>query len=50
VKDKDLEVLLKGKSLTLSTPKGRKLKARLLEPKAVLTAWERQAFGTCSLV
>lgn len=30
-KDKDVEFVLKGKSLTLRTPKGRKLKARLVE-------------------
>ena len=32
-KDKDVEFVLKGKSLTLKTPKGRKLKARLVEQK-----------------
>jgi len=32
-KDKDVEFVLKGKSLTLSTPKGRKLKAHLVEQK-----------------
>ena len=32
-KDKDVEFVLKGKSLTLRTPKGRKLKARLVEQK-----------------
>ncbi len=32
-KDKDVEVVLKGKSLTLRTPKGRKLKAHLVEQK-----------------
>ena len=32
-KDKDVEFVLKGKSLTLRTPKGRKLKAHLLEEK-----------------
>jgi hypothetical protein len=32
-KDKDVEIVLKGKSLTLRTPKGRKLKARLVEQK-----------------
>jgi len=32
-KDKDVEIVLKGKSLTLRTPKGRKLKARLVELK-----------------
>jgi hypothetical protein len=29
-KDKDVEIVLKGKSLTLRTPKGRKLKAWLV--------------------
>jgi hypothetical protein len=32
-KDKDVEFALKGKSLTLRTPKGRKLKAHLVEEK-----------------
>jgi hypothetical protein len=32
-KDKDVEFVLKGKRLTLRTPKGRKLKARLVEQK-----------------
>jgi hypothetical protein len=32
-KDKDVEFVLKGKSLTLRTPKGRNLKARLVELK-----------------
>ena len=32
-KDKDVEFVLKGKSLTLRTPKGRKLKAHLVEQK-----------------
>jgi len=32
-KDKDVEIVLKGKSLTLRTPKGRKLTARLVEQK-----------------
>jgi hypothetical protein len=32
-KDKNVEVVLKGKSLTLRTPKGRKLKAHLVEQK-----------------
>jgi hypothetical protein len=32
-KDKDVEVVLKGKSLTLRTPKGRKLKAHLVKQK-----------------
>ncbi len=32
-KDKDVEFVLKGKSLTLRTPGGRKLKARLVELK-----------------
>ncbi len=32
-KDKDVGVVLKGKSLTLKTPKGRKFKARLVEQK-----------------
>lgn len=32
-KDKDVEFVLKGKSITLRTPKGRKLKARLVEQK-----------------
>jgi len=32
-KDKDVGVVLKGKSLTLRTPKGRKFKARLVEQK-----------------
>jgi hypothetical protein len=32
-KDKDVEFVLKGKSLTLRTPKGRKFKARLVEQK-----------------
>jgi hypothetical protein len=32
-KDKDVEAVLKGKSLTLRTPKGWKLKARLVEEK-----------------
>jgi hypothetical protein len=32
-KDKDVEFVLKGKSLTLRTPKGRKFQARLVEPK-----------------
>jgi hypothetical protein len=32
-KDKDVEFILKGKSLTLRTPKGRKLKAHLVEQK-----------------
>jgi hypothetical protein len=32
-KDKDVEFVLKGKSLTLRTPKGRKLKARLVKQK-----------------
>lgn len=32
-KDKDVDVLLKGKNLTLWTPKGRKFKARLVEQK-----------------
>jgi hypothetical protein len=33
VKDQDVEFVLKGKSLTLRTPKGRKLKAHLAEQK-----------------
>jgi len=32
-KDKDVEFVLKGKSITLRTPKGRKRKARLVEQK-----------------
>ena len=32
-KDKDVEFELKGKSLTLKTPKGRRFKARLVEQK-----------------
>ena len=32
-KDKDVEFVLKGKSLTLRTPHGRKFKARLVEQK-----------------
>lgn len=32
-RDKDVEVVLRGKSLTLRTPKGRKLKAHLVEQK-----------------
>ena len=32
-KDKDVEFVLKGKSLTLRTPKGRKLKAHVVEQK-----------------
>jgi hypothetical protein len=32
-KDKDVEFVLKGKSLTLRTPKSRKFKARLVEQK-----------------
>jgi len=32
-KDKDVEIALKGKSLTLRTQKGRKLKARVVEQK-----------------
>ena len=32
-KDKDVGLVLKGKSLTLRTPKGRKLKAHLVEQK-----------------
>jgi hypothetical protein len=32
-KNKDVGVVLKGKSLTLRTPKGRKFKARLVERK-----------------
>ena len=32
-KDKDVEFVLKGKSLSLRTPKGRKLKAHLVEQK-----------------
>jgi hypothetical protein len=32
-KDKNVEIVVKGKSLKLSTPKGRKLKARLVEAK-----------------
>jgi len=32
-KDKDVEFVLKGKNLTLRTPGGRKLKARLVELK-----------------
>lgn len=32
-KDKNVEFVLKGKSLTLRTPKSRKLKARLVEQK-----------------
>ena len=32
-KDKDVKFVLKGKSLTLRTPKGRKLKAHLVEQK-----------------
>lgn len=32
-KDRDVGVVLKGKSLTLKTPKGRKFKARLVEQK-----------------
>jgi hypothetical protein len=32
-KDKDVEFVIKGKSLTLRTPKGRKLKAHLVEQK-----------------
>jgi hypothetical protein len=32
-KDKDVEFVLKGKSLTLRTPRGRRLKARLVEQK-----------------
>jgi hypothetical protein len=32
-KDKNVEFVLKGKSLMLRTPKGRKLKARLVEQK-----------------
>ena len=32
-KDKDVEIVLKGKSLTLRTPKGRRIKARLVEEK-----------------
>jgi hypothetical protein len=33
VRDKDVEFVLKGKSLTLRTPRGRKLKAHLVEQK-----------------
>lgn len=33
VKNKDVEFVFKGKSLTLRTPKGRKLKAHLVEQK-----------------
>jgi hypothetical protein len=33
VKDKDVEFVLRGKSLILRTPKGRKLKAHLVEQK-----------------
>jgi hypothetical protein len=32
-KDKDVEIVLKGKNLTLRKPEGRKLKARLVEEK-----------------
>jgi hypothetical protein len=32
-KDKDVEFVLKGKSLTLRTPKGRKVKAKWVEQK-----------------
>ena len=32
-KDKDVEFVLKGKSLTLRTPKGRKVKAHVVEEK-----------------
>jgi hypothetical protein len=32
-KDEDVEFVLKGKRLTLKTPKGRKLKARLVKQK-----------------
>lgn len=32
-KDKDVDFVLKGKSITLRTPKGRKLKAHLVEQK-----------------
>jgi len=32
-KDKDVEIVLKGNSLTLRTPKGRKLKAWLVEQR-----------------
>jgi len=32
-KDKDVEIVLKGNSLTLRTPTGRKLKVRLVEQK-----------------
>ena len=32
-KDKDVDVVLKGKRLTLRTPEGRKFKARLVEQK-----------------
>jgi hypothetical protein len=32
-KDKDVEFVLKGKSLKLRTPRGRRLKARLVEQK-----------------
>ncbi len=33
VKDKDVEIVLKGKTLTVRRPRGRKLKARLVEEK-----------------
>jgi len=33
VRDKDVELVLKRKSLTLRTPTGRKIKARLVEQK-----------------
>ncbi len=33
VKDKDVEIALKGKSLTLRTPKGRRIKAHLVEER-----------------
>jgi hypothetical protein len=36
-KGKDVEFVLKGKSLTLKTPKGRKVKAHVVD--ALLTAW-----------
>jgi hypothetical protein len=32
-KDKDVEIVLKGKKLTVRTPRGRKLKARLVKQK-----------------
>ena len=44
-KDKDVEFVLKGKRLTLRTPKGRKLKAHLAEQKQCCPQGDAHVFG-----